>query len=1780
MRTSCIRLVAALGFLSALSMAGAPARAQLPPIGNPGIPGLPGTPVCPPNSSCAPGTPTPPTNPPGACGPGPGGATCGGAGPAAMGGSTGVNVGAGNPINIINGNKYQREVDMAPLPGVLGLEIVRHYNSSLSGPGASTNLVGRGWKLSYETDLYVSGRTLQVVQADGSRIIFNRDARDPSLCASDNAADGRITVRKTARGEEYVWRWINGRELSFDSRGKLVQILAPGGQFVSLQHDARGLLVSVTAPQGRRLQLQYLDKAQGAAGTAFRGVQSIVSPVGTFRYRYGSPAPEGAQVAASTLLANLVKVEMPTGARYYHYESPRFPTYLTGISELASNAQGKAAWQRVSTYGYDDNGKGNLSVKGFPARLARDAGGKLVQPARLVTGTGVQQITLEHGAGTTTLTNSLGQKTVYRHAVIAGQYRLLEALGAGCTTCGETNVRYGYDDAGRLVAMMKLDAKGIVLSAESTQYDAQGRARQLTSYAYANGKPLPGKLKMRVEYEGDKVWPVRIVRPSVVPGQDYLTSIKYAESATLTGLPTEISEEGHIPTLTGTASAGTVARTLRYRYDDYGQRVEVDGPLPNAVTGASPLNSDITRIRFDARTKMVLRTEEPGGSVSEVLERDAALRPTVTRFTDAAAVQLVRLRYNWRGQPEEMRVESMPADGSPALSQTIRYTYGLNGKLLGTTMPGELTSRFIYDAAGRMTRKVLPDGSSVEAVYDTEGRRTSSAVLDADGRRAGFMHFHLDAAGNVVGMEDGLGVFAQASFTPAGAVAEMTNALGVATLFSYDDDGLLVSRTSAQGTPDAGSIGFAYDARGNQIKLTDANGVTTLRRYDDFGRRVVEVNPDRGATLYLHDPAGRMVARTDARGSETRFRYDLQGRMIAVGNPTVPELTRYRYAGRRMVEMVATTDGKPEHAFERTSYRFDALGNVLEEKRWYAKVGQESAGKGLNFVTTSTYDAAGRLSTQVLPDGHQLRYQYADKSGGLAAMFFDDEPVVTNIERAPIGMTAFEAGNGVRQRIERDVRGRITAVRAEGGPIAGRGLWAQLRTWFGAGPNPAMQTIYAQDNRYDAGGRMLQVDRKLAPAGALPLRSVTEQYEYDALDRLTNVKASDGPTVRYAYDRGGNRILEAHQPMLVRTSSDAAAQAGTRRYMYATGTNRLTTLTRIQLDDQDNGMTAANDLRRIVDTAWVYRPGGAAFGRIGFALPGRAAAGVPAASAGRRIAYDNANRAIGVFDAADQPVASYSYNAQGERYAQTVYPAPAHAGNVVRAAYRTGQAGLTTYSLYRDRRLAAEADGEGHITAHYLYLEGRPIARIDMRANDGLLSRMWQALRSIGSTNGQQPDPSASLATIYAIHSDHLGTPQAVTDAHQAIVWQARVSPFGQARVVHAAVAAGTGKAFEMNLRLPGQVYDTVTGLHQNYMRDYDPALGRYTTPDPLGLAGGINPYMYVGNNPLTNIDPLGLFQIDVHYYVTYYLAIKAGLSQEDALQIALATQYVDDNPHTSPMPLGGGVLVMANILANKDALMSYHFVLSEGNTRSSNYGETLDKYRNTDIHSVEGPSGLSPQLQRLFDASQITQACAARNQFFGEFLHAFQDTYSHRDYDNKPVDATKELLGIELGVGHGQDFTHPDMTFDPGERMSLTSNGVKNWTGNDERTLAMELATFKKLQEYAGTTDKDVDMLELIAVLDAFNTTREDEGGKVGEGQGTLFAGADVKNASGSSENSPSDKLRILNESLGEGNAIPYYSINAGCTNRKNSIAGLPQDLYKGTILKTPAICPTVRSE
>jgi RHS repeat-associated protein len=112
---------------------------------------------------------------------------------------------------------------------------------------------------------------------------------------------------------------------------------------------------------------------------------------------------------------------------------------------------------------------------------------------------------------------------------------------------------------------------------------------------------------------------------------------------------------------------------------------------------------------------------------------------------------------------------------------------------------------------------------------------------------------------------------------------------------------------------------------------------------------------------------------------------------------------------------------------------------------------------------------------------------------------------------------------------------------------------------------------------------------------------------------------------------------------------------------------------------------------------------------------------------------------------------------------------------------------------------------------------------------------------------------------LYFIHADHLNTPRLVADAAGTTVWKwDQQEPFGVN--VPDENPSGLG-AFEFPVRFPGQYFDKETNLSYNYYRDYDPALGRYTRSDPTGLKGGLNSYSYSGNNPVSFIDPAGLFK-------------------------------------------------------------------------------------------------------------------------------------------------------------------------------------------------------------------------------------------------------------------------------------------------------------------------------
>ena len=226
---------------------------------------------------------------------------------------------------------------------------------------------------------------------------------------------------------------------------------------------------------------------------------------------------------------------------------------------------------------------------------------------------------------------------------------------------------------------------------------------------------------------------------------------------------------------------------------------------------------------------------------------------------------------------------------------------------------------------------------------------------------------------------------------------------------------------------------------------------------------------------------------------------------------------------------------------------------------------------------------------------------------------------------------------------------------------------------------------------------------------------------------------------------------------------------------------------------------------------------------------------------------------------------------------------------------------ITTQFLWHGGMIDAEIQN-GQITKRYIFINLRPVAVIEY---ENVESRDKNDSVSGSKYAGYKPNGTPKSASIYAIYTDHLGTPQAITDDKQAVVWRADYATFGKA-TVHARVvdsssktaknsfgiistayasveaATATGKPFEFNLRFAGQYEDVESGYHYNWHRYYDPSTGRYLTPDPIGLAGGLNGYGYAGQDPMGAVDPWGLYSLVVGFEVNKPEAFTGGVHNLD----------------------------------------------------------------------------------------------------------------------------------------------------------------------------------------------------------------------------------------------------------------------------------------------------------
>jgi RHS repeat-associated protein len=193
---------------------------------------------------------------------------------------------------------------------------------------------------------------------------------------------------------------------------------------------------------------------------------------------------------------------------------------------------------------------------------------------------------------------------------------------------------------------------------------------------------------------------------------------------------------------------------------------------------------------------------------------------------------------------------------------------------------------------------------------------------------------------------------------------------------------------------------------------------------------------------------------------------------------------------------------------------------------------------------------------------------------------------------------------------------------------------------------------------------------------------------------------------------------------------------------------------------------------------------------------------------------------------------------------------------------------LHTYTYDAENRLVSV---DGGATASYIYSVGG--MRLQKSVGSTTLTYLYDLSgRVVAEDNGTSWGPGYvymgsqllalySQGTTYFVHADHLGSSRVLTAMNQSVYDKPDYLPFGEQ------IAGDTGTSHKFT----GYPRDADTGLDYASARYYGSRLGRFLSPDPLGMGASnstnpqsLNQYAYVGNNPTNLTDPGGMDWCDI----------------------------------------------------------------------------------------------------------------------------------------------------------------------------------------------------------------------------------------------------------------------------------------------------------------------------
>ncbi len=876
----------------------------------------------------------------------------------------------------------------------------------------------------------------------------------------------------------------------------------------------------------------------------------------------------------------------------------------------------------------------------------------------------------------------------------------------------------------------------------------------------------------------------------------------------------------------GTDSSERLINRMKY---DVGVSFAGTRPAEVSVRSVNPAGARTTTVTYNTDGQPVAVTEKgfkpilhphtttDANSAPTVVDYEPIKRTTSFEYQDGQLIKIDGPREN--------------VEDYTLLSYFDKNSHSkFSGYLSSIQLPSGQRLKFIdYNAFGQPTTIQKNQSTPYQLAYNNNQRLTSIT------QRGNTLTYHYGAEGRLTGMTDVNGQQTRVNYDEAGRLQYIRGNGRQRIEWIYDTESRKIKEEQFgfDGT-EILSLALIYDSLGQltqqvETRTNYSTGLAVSKQnlinHNETGQITAATNSETGlSTSYDWNPFGELLSyqtpfiRSDNWQNQTHLSTDYQDAAITAATT--------RFSHDETGNPRTFTDARDNT----TTYYRDDFGQLVAEHHPDTglviferdEVGNTIARTDADGeTTTTTYDAANRPLTRTSLDG-QTSYDYDAITGQMikATNAATTETFSYSINSQLTRHTREIDNHHFETTYTYDPRGRVTKkglpdgtqlryhyypdiLASEDNSQSQSGNSGQLKaitreSLFGL----FQETLIGEIDTDPSDGRIGHINHN---------GIITEKLFYPD-GSLQSISSSQGLQLHYKYDDAG-RITG-----IDRNGSIASYQY-LNNHLVAVKNNTSTILYRY--DELGNRLQMSefpeSDDKSSVRTEYYFYPekteGNRLLGKKGSFKRedySYSASGAAKRTPQFQYIYNRDQRPVQVYKN-EKLIAEYSYNGFGERIKKVTYDA---------------NGPLTTYFLYDGSRLTAEIKTDGSS----------------------------QTIESINQTLYLGFTPTVYLTPdhTYSIESDHLGTPQSVTDESAHTVWQAEYSPYGETNIFKQEVT--------FNHRLPGQYFDKETGTHYNYFRDYDPSTARYLTSDPIGISDGPNKYIYAKNTPLHYSDPLGLF--------------------------------------------------------------------------------------------------------------------------------------------------------------------------------------------------------------------------------------------------------------------------------------------------------------------------------